>query len=948
MPPSRTQQDSLVIRSHKANPKTPRQQNTACAPCRKRRVKCDRKDAPTEIDNRPTCTECFQRSFQCVDDPREAKPQKLLRRGRKIQELEKIYSRAPDTLALADSPYLEQRAPSPPSAVPQLDLSFFESAFYRRFHIQRPVVDPTEFIHRYKQYVTEGVPLGTYGELIAKLLATWAASYGVNERGEEEFHDGFISVERRREATNIMVKELLATIDKYSVMRNISWDGVRVLLLLMPLTEEVQPEVDRANMYQSTVLQVYTLSNLGDIPSYGTAGGPVNQMVRARIFWYGHVHEGLTNGLKGRKLIFDQDDVEAFKTPLTTRDYHNSLAKSNVTNSFTYRYATAPIRLSAACRMVNAVLTGPRAERRETVDRQEMEAVWSKLAESWEEFEDLRRLSLHNQSTRPEEADRFVSGWQIFIFEAYNIIREKIYERIVRKRGANVPNGAYISDPEYAAIIEDQLRDLHHLHEIAESKCHDVAGKVMTLINRHLNTPFFEYDASLCRDGVYYCGELMASEPDADEQFQDCLMALKQMRWAYSKGRERTKRLKARWAASRQLPRDPRGHDYRRGGPLEEVSSIGPGHLDMTYSLLDPSLEFPRDAFEPMSLPSVPSMPVLKSFERGTNGTRRLSPDMMNGDMGFASSLPGASQSHILPSSLTSATYGSGASSPAGSDHSLGHQALDRSSLLPNPNITPPPNFVRPPFGRQPTNSPPSFQTTQPQQRIYDPRSGSSIVGSSTTIQQAFSHRSPASSDSQAPLEHGIGSHSRTQPMRSPTSNPFGGDNGSQSYSIGGSSQSQATKLSGTYHMDPVALIYEQPSPASNGALPSLAEMHGLHDNIMGVGGGMDPGLSGQSFLPSYSNPLTSSQLHQYPSPSDFPDYTGPTINVSRHANGASAPSSVSSSASSPYTNSQSGRYNVLHPLTIPNPGIYPDSGSSAGPHKNSPLHESGFGFSYS
>ena len=34
-----------------------------------------------------------------------------------------------------------------------------------------------------------------------------------------------------------MVRELLAAIDKYGVMRNVSWDGVRVLLLLIPLTE---------------------------------------------------------------------------------------------------------------------------------------------------------------------------------------------------------------------------------------------------------------------------------------------------------------------------------------------------------------------------------------------------------------------------------------------------------------------------------------------------------------------------------------------------------------------------------------------------------------------------------------------------------------------------------------------------------------------------------------
>lgn len=77
-------------------------------------------------------------------------------------------------------------------------------------------------------------------------------------------------------------------------------------------------------MYQSTVLQVYHLSGMSEALQVNEVGSRVDQMVRARIFWYGHVHEGgnaefpsaqlevrayhciftgLTNGLKGRKLI---------------------------------------------------------------------------------------------------------------------------------------------------------------------------------------------------------------------------------------------------------------------------------------------------------------------------------------------------------------------------------------------------------------------------------------------------------------------------------------------------------------------------------------------------------------------------------------------------------------------------------------------------------------------
>ncbi|KAG8903673.1 hypothetical protein FRB99_002864 [Tulasnella sp. 403] len=549
MPPTRTHHaDSSTAAGPSKPSKSPlatkpnRQQNTACAPCRRRRVR---------------------------DDVRQVKPTKLLRNGRKIQELKPIYGiQHADQLALSPSP--ERHAPPPPSAVPMLGMSFFQSKFYRRFHIQRettqyilkwliilmislgPVVDPTEFIQRFERHITTGAPLGTYGELIAKLLATWAASYGVNEKGEEEPHDGLPGVERRRAATNIMVRELLATIDRHGVLRSISWDGVRVLLLLLPLTEEVQSDADRAAMYQSTVLQVYSLSNMGEALSVNEVGGKVDQMVRARIFWYGHVHEGLTNGLKGRKLIFDQDDVDAFRTPLSTHDYNYSLSRSNVTSSYTYRYATAPIRLSAACRLVNSALTGPKARRSETVDRTAMNRVWTALAESWDEFESLRNCVVGSKVVQNEDTDRFISGWQIFIFEALNVIREKLRERIAQIQDSRIVQ----PDGRMSPTLRGTLLDLMHLHDIAESRCHEMLPRVLDLIRRHLNTAFFEYDASLCRDGVYYAGERIAGDAGSADDVHVCLAALSQMRWAYSKSTARTERLNAIWQ-SRQNPTSP-------------------------------------------------------------------------------------------------------------------------------------------------------------------------------------------------------------------------------------------------------------------------------------------------------------------------------------------------------------------------------------------------------
>jgi hypothetical protein len=55
-------------------------------------------------------------------------------------------------------------------------------------------------------------------------------------------------------------------------------------------------------MYEATVSQVYTLCSLGSLVKSGQ-GEFVDALVRARIFWYGHVHEGITSGLRGGRLI---------------------------------------------------------------------------------------------------------------------------------------------------------------------------------------------------------------------------------------------------------------------------------------------------------------------------------------------------------------------------------------------------------------------------------------------------------------------------------------------------------------------------------------------------------------------------------------------------------------------------------------------------------------------
>jgi hypothetical protein len=89
------------------------------------------------------------------------------------------------------------------------------------------------------------------------VLYAWACSYGVNEYGELDVDDADqadnilpgvnvetaarqarqYSREQRKRKANAVVRTILKEIDDAGVMRRRTWDGVRCLLLILPLTE---------------------------------------------------------------------------------------------------------------------------------------------------------------------------------------------------------------------------------------------------------------------------------------------------------------------------------------------------------------------------------------------------------------------------------------------------------------------------------------------------------------------------------------------------------------------------------------------------------------------------------------------------------------------------------------------------------------------------------------
>jgi hypothetical protein len=231
------------------------------------------------------------------DEFADVKAVKLLRRGRRLQQVEYAPLFPASGRSLSD-PQLDRAIYGKVSdndfgqassrlhiTIPQLQPEFFSSAFWRWFSIQRtcplipqrkdsepalgPLFDPNEFPTRLFTSTSES-PSNEVA-ILSYILAVWAASFGLDERGNPlddspaSYHaaDSETAMVTRRSAsgsnprldlsntyaeerlrrkhkTDSMVREILELIDSHGILRKPSWDGVRALLLLLPLLEGKQ------------------------------------------------------------------------------------------------------------------------------------------------------------------------------------------------------------------------------------------------------------------------------------------------------------------------------------------------------------------------------------------------------------------------------------------------------------------------------------------------------------------------------------------------------------------------------------------------------------------------------------------------------------------------------------------------------------------------------------
>lgn len=190
-------------------------------------------------------------------------------------------------------------------------------------------------------------------------------------------------------------------------------------------------------MFESILSQVHALGQLGS----STPPGEVSyqdSLVRARVFWYAFVREGVVNALNGSRLVMHVDDLDGFhhtlppskgQPPSLSTVMQALVGRSHPRPFLLYQLATRlydlTLQVASICHKIHAVLASPRAQQTSGgtayLKFDDLKAIWDGLDLSLSQFEGVRASGMWNgaldQMCPVEDVDAFVSGWQIFIFE---------------------------------------------------------------------------------------------------------------------------------------------------------------------------------------------------------------------------------------------------------------------------------------------------------------------------------------------------------------------------------------------------------------------------------------------------------------------------------------------------------------------------------------------------
>ncbi|KAJ2931396.1 hypothetical protein H1R20_g5680, partial [Candolleomyces eurysporus] len=576
-----------------AQPKSTRQQFSACGACRMRRVRCDLKDLVINAAHpHPTCSNCKERGIKCVDEFADVKAVKLLRRGRRLQQVEAIYGKTADSDNSAALPYPARLQ----SNIPALHADFFYSPFWRWFCIQRPILDAAEFSSRFLSHSQGERPFGREATLVSMLLVVWAFTFGLNERGLPLYDDAHPKEQSRpsssgsnsaidqsldmnipseqqrhqdsREKIGVMVQQVLELIDIHGILRRPSFDGLRVLLLLLPLLEDVKP-LERQAIHDAAMLHAQALCSL-----------PSPSHVAAQVY----------------------DDASA--------------------------------RARAA----------RRAEEHNLIDAHGMREIWNDLDRCWREFNAIRcSASTNEDSANRFDTESYASAWMIFIFECHNVIRESLRQYASMGQSPSSYANGSSSRPSSVSSTSPYLSP-QALQAVATRKCLGLLPNVIRIMKYCINCPrdsarsgIFAWDSGLVRDGCFFAGYLAASADGdildspldlppaemnegegslppltADEGVMICLSALSSMRWSFSKSEEREETIRMIWE-TRKSKRHGQSARYA-DVPYDAAypQSNGPSNAQLQSGFQATS----RPMLSATSYPDRPMLPALSQFSQ--------------------------------------------------------------------------------------------------------------------------------------------------------------------------------------------------------------------------------------------------------------------------------------------------------------------------------------------
>ncbi|KAF7974669.1 hypothetical protein HWV62_11566 [Athelia sp. TMB] len=454
---------------------------------------------------------------------------------------------------------------------------FFSSQFFRQFSLQNPVFDLDEF-----QFILTGQAAGVGVErrLLAGALLAWATSFGLSSRGTEQY-SGEQPPGNIQARTSYLVSNILALVDSHGTMRRPSWDGVRLLLVLWPLTLGTTRQLERTTMLESILTQVHALGQAGSVPHRGDTYQ--ESIMRARVFWYAFEREGLQSALSGGRLVMQVDDLGNFyrTLPPSTEPAPSLLAiiraladQPHSRSYLLYQLATRrfdiTLQVATICHRIHALLKGPRAQQvhggSAYLNFDDMKTIWAGLDHALSTFESMRESGMWNGSTDQtcpvEDVDVFVTGWQIFIFEIHNVIRESLRQRVAAQASAPAPTSRPPSP--FTSVFD--------LHSLAQKKCRFMLPTVIKVLKRHLNSPttsLIHFDARLIRDGCVFAALMLAQsdlESEANTQplhslinleegVSICYRVLGEMRWVFSASANARDIVMAAWDARQMRDR---------------------------------------------------------------------------------------------------------------------------------------------------------------------------------------------------------------------------------------------------------------------------------------------------------------------------------------------------------------------------------------------------------